>query len=291
MKYQTTIDTVSIQIDLRENNAKDEMLQDILSLLIGNNIYITYNDHQINAIHSNFTRREYKAVANNLVLASIKEGSYSYKYINASTTVYYVAIEFAGLMRYNKQLDKLANDTLFLVCAYLNTRHITFKITGLDIALDLFTDYGKVLALCTKKAPKTTYYAANEKQTFSTTTYIEKIPQGKQEKVVQKAYLYDKTVKENLSYKLTRFEVKLQSSFFTTKRVNLWSSIMNTLSKYHVMYIPNAKEKRKLMDDYDACHILRSRDIKRIGFDNYRCYHDMASITGFINKLYTVKGI
>jgi hypothetical protein len=293
MRYQTTIDTVAIQIDLRDSNTRDKILQDILSLLRINNIYITHNDYPINVAHSNFMIREYQAVANNVVVASVRAGSYSYKDTNTkiSITTYYVAIEFAGLIRYNNQLDRLANDTLLLVCAYLNTRHITFKITGMDIALDLFTDYSKILALCTKKAPKTAYCTANETQVYSTTSYIEKIPLDKQDKVVQKAYLYDKAVKENLSYKLTRFEVKLQSSFFATNRLNLWTSILNALSKYHVMYVPKLKEKQRLMDDYDACSVLRNRDIKRIGFDNYRCYYDMAAITGFINQLYTVKEI
>ena len=135
------------------------------------------------------------------------------------------------------------------------------------------------------------FLLANDTQLFPTTTYIEKIPQNKQANVVQKAYLYDKAMKEGYSYPLTRFEVKLQSAFFTKNRLNLFAGIMKALSKYHVMYVPNKKEKQRLMDEYDISPILRQRDIKRIGFDNYRCYHDMTAITRFINQLFTIQEI
>ncbi len=290
MKYQTVVDTVAIQIDSVSINGRDMILQEILSLLFSNGMYVTSHDYPV-SVHSNFLIREYQAVANNVVVASMRSGSYSHKNIQTKRTIttYYIALEFAGLVRYNEKLDKLANETLLVVCAYLNTRHISFKITGLDIALDIFTDYNKVLALCTKKSPTTAYYGANETQTFISTTYIEKIPQNKQESVVQKAYLYDKAIKENLTYKLTRFEVKLQSLFFAKNRLNLFASLIKALNKYHVMYVSKAKEKQKLMDAYDRCSVMRQRDIKRIGFDNYRCFFDMTAIAGFINQFYTVQ--
>ncbi len=290
MRYQTVVDTVAIQIDFVSIDGRDMILQEILSLLNSKGIYVTSNDYPV-SVHSNFLIREYQAVANNVVVASMRSGSYSHKDIQTKRTIttYYIALEFAGLVRYNNKLDKLVNDTLLAVCAYLNTRHIFFKITGLDIALDLFTDYGKVLALCTKKSPSTAYYGANETQAFSSTVYIEKIPQNKQTSVVQKAYLYDKSIKENLAYKVTRFEVKLQYPFFAKNRLNLFANLIKALDKYHVMYVPKAKEKQRLMDEYDNYLVMRKRDIKRIGFDNYRCYFDLTAIAGFINQLYSVQ--
>lgn len=290
MRYQTIIDTVAIQIDSVSIDERDMILQEILSLLNSKGMYVASNDYPVST-HSNFLIREYQAVANNVVVSSMRSGSYSYKNVHTKRTVttYYIALEFAGLVRYNKKLDKLANDTLLVVCAYLNTRHISFKITGLDIALDLFTDYSRVLALCTKKSPTTAYYRANETQTFVSTTYIEKIPQNKQNSVVQKAYLYDKAIKEGLDYKLTRFEVKLQYSFFAKNRLNLFTNLIKALDKYHVMYLPKVREKQRLMDEYDSCPVMRQRNIKRIGFDNYRCFFDMTAIAGFINQLYAVQ--
>ncbi len=290
MRYQTVVDTVAIQIDSVSIDGRDMILQEILSLLNSKGMYVTSNDYPV-SVHSNFLIREYQAVANKVVVSSMRSGSYSHKDIQTKRiiTTYYIALEFAGLVRYNNKLDNLANDTLLAVCAYLNTRHIFFKITGLDIALDLFTDYSKVLALCTKKSPTTAYYGANETQVFSSTTYIEKIPQNKQASVVQKAYLYDKAIKENLDYKLTRFEVKLQYLFFAKNRFNMSVNLIKALDKYHVIYVPKAKEKQRLMDEYDNCLVMRQRDIKRIGFDKYRCFFDMTVIVGLINQLYTAQ--
>jgi len=174
-------------------------------------------------------------------------------------------------------------------CAYLNTRQITFKLTGLDISLDLYTKYENVMALCTKKSPKTCYYGANEVQFYDTTSYMERIPEHKLQLAVQRAYLYAKSIKENLFYNITRFEVKLQPKFFNKNRENIISGIMNALDRYHVMYVPNKKEKQYLMDQYDNHAILRYRDIKKLKFDNYRCYSDISVIVGFINNLFTVQ--
>jgi len=292
MKYQTTIDTVSIQIDFLNENDRDIILKEILTLLNSKNIHVTHKDYPV-SVHPNFSIREYQGVANKVVVASARAGSYSYrdKETNAVITIYYIALVFAGLMRYNTKLDTVANETLLTVCAYLNTHYIAFKITGLDIALDVFTDFHKLLALCTKKSPTTAYYTANDTQLFPSTTYIEKIPQHKQGEVVQKSYLYDKALKEGLKYKLTRFEVKLQSSFFAKNRLNLLADIMKALNKYHVMCVPNAKEKQRLMNEYDMSSVLRQRNIKKIGFDKHRCYHNIPAIVGFINQLFTIQKV
>lgn len=290
MKYKTIIDTVCLQIDTIQEDIRNTILEGILGLYQKYNLYVAYKDYPINQ-HSNFYVREYYAYANNVVVASIRAGSFSVKDSVTTTTVttYYISLEFAGLMTYNQQRDKITNDTLFKTCAYINTRQITFKLTGLDISLDLFTKYENILALCTKKSPKTAYWTANALQWFDTTSYMEKIPNHKLQLAVQRAYLYDKAIKENLPYDLTRFEVKLQPKFFNKNRDNIIAGIMNTLDRYHVMYIPNKKEMQHLMDQYDAHSILRDRDIKRLKFDNYRCYYDISAIVGFINHMFTVQ--
>ena len=66
-------------------------------------------------------------------------------------------------------------------------------------------------------------------------------------------------------------------------------NFIKALDKYHVMYVHKAKEKQRLMDEYDNCLVMRQRDIKRIGFDKYRCFFDMTVIVGLINQLYTVQ--
>ncbi|QOY54013.1 hypothetical protein HUE87_08945 [Candidatus Sulfurimonas marisnigri] len=290
MKYQTRIDTVSLQIDTTQEDTRNAILEGLLGLFKQDNIYVAYKGYPINQ-HSNFYIREYHVYANNIVVASVRAGSFSIKNSLTKTvvTTYYISLEFAGLMTYNQQLDTITNNILMKTCAYFNTRQITFKLNGLDISLDLFTKYEHVLALCTKKSPKTVYYGANELQWFDTTSYMEKIPNHKLQLAVQRAYLYDKAIKENLPYSVTRFEVKLQPKFFNKNRDNIIAGIMNALDRYHVMSVPNKKEKQYLMDQYDAHLTLRDRDIKRLKLDNYRCYHDISAIVGFINSLLTVQ--
>jgi len=290
MKYQTTIDTVGLQIDLIYEDTRNVMLEGILDLFKKDNFYIAYKDYPT-SLHSSFYIREYHVYANNIVVASISTGNFSIKntLTNIVTTTWYVSLEFAGLMRYNQELDTFTNNTLFKIAAYLNTRNISFKLTGLDLCLDLYTKYEHILALCTKKSPKTVYWTANELQFYDTTSYVEKIPNHKLQLAVQRAYLYDKSFKEDLSYSLTRFEVKLQPKFFNKNRENIISGIMNALDRYHVMYVPNKKEKKYLMEQYDKHPILRNRDIKKLKFNNYRCYPDIAVIVGFINRLFSIQ--
>jgi len=190
MKYYTTIDTVAIQIDLIHENVRNAMLEEILGLLRIANLYIVHKDYPIDK-HSNFYIREYHVYGYNVIIARISTGSYSVKdtLTNASITTYYISLAFAGLKRYNEPLDQLSNHVLLKVCAYLNTKHITFKLTGLDVAIDMYTKFENVLALCTKKSPKTAYHAANGEQWYDTTYYIEDIPKTKRHLAVQRAYL------------------------------------------------------------------------------------------------------
>ena len=290
MKYQTVVDTVCLQVDLTQVESRDAMLEEVLGIFRRKNLYISIKDYPINS-HSNFYVREYHACANNVVVGSIRAGSFSIKnhVTNTVVSTYYISLEFAGLVTYNMERDKIIDNILMTTCAYFNSRNITFKLTGLDISLDLFTKYEHVLALCTKKSPKTSYYGANELQFYDTTSYIEKIEKYKRHLAVQSACIYYKTIKNNLPYDLTRHEVKLQPKFFNKNRDNIISGIMNALDRYHVMYVPSKKEKQYLMDQYDAHPILRDRDIKRLKLDNYRCYYDISVIVGFINSLFTVQ--
>ena len=290
MKYQTIIDTVAIQIDLTHEEARNNRLTEVLNIFRKENLFIATNNYPTNQ-HAHFFIREYKVKANQTTVASIRIGSFSIKDTTTNTviTTYYVAIEFAGLVSYNADQDKLSHMMLFRVCSYFNTRHITFKITGLDVAIDLYTKFENVLALCIKKSPKTVYYAANELQWYDTTHYIENIPKNKQSLVVQRAYIYDKTIKEGLPYHLTRFEVALQPKFFSNNRSNTVMKIISAINRYYVMYVPNKKERKQIVEKYDALPTLRQRDIRKLKLDEYRCYPDASEITVFLNQMYAVR--
>lgn len=290
MKYLTTIDTVSLQIDTHDEVARNFIADEILGLLHTRKLFIAEKEHN-NNLYSNFFIREYEIYSLNVVLASIRMGSFSMRNPGNSTvtTTYYIAIEFAGLKRYHEQLDAMSNKTLLSVCAYLNSRSIFYKLTGLDICIDLQMKFENVLALCTKRSPKTSYYTTNESQRYETTNYIEKIADRHKDEVLQRAYLYDKSFKEGLPYVLTRFELKLQQKFFNKYRDALVYSIYKALEKYHVMYVPVKKERQYLREEYDNHPILRDRDIKRIGFDSYRCHFDITAINSFILRIFSIK--
>ncbi len=290
MTYLTTIDTVTLQIDLVEEERRNSMLEEMLALLHANNLYVGHKDHPI-GLHSNFFIREYQAYSNNVVIASIRAGSYSIKNPLTSmvVTTYYITMEFAGLSSYHELLNTVTRGVLLKLVAYCNSRNITFKLTGCDIAIDMFTKFDNVLALCTKKSPKTAYWIAGELQFYDTTTYIENIPYSKLEQAVQRAYLYDKALKDGLAYPLTRFEVKLQPKFFNKNKENIILGIANALDKYHVMYVPNKRDKQYLIEQYNANHKLGQRGIKKLGLDKYRCHPDITAVVAFINQLFTVQ--
>ncbi|MDD2357244.1 MAG: hypothetical protein PHX13_04970 [Thiovulaceae bacterium] len=290
MKYTTSIDTVGLQVYSNNEVTRNFIVDGILTLLYTKKLYVLEKTHSTN-MHSNFFIREYHICSNSTTIASIRMGSFSMNnpLNNMVVTTYYIAIKFAGLKRYHEPLDTISHNTLLSVCAYLNTRNITYKLTELDVCMDMYTRFENVLALCTKKFPKTTYYPANESQLFETTSYIEKITNDKLDEVLQRAYLYDKSKKENLPYQIVRFELKLQAKFFNNYRNNLISSILNALHRYHVMYVPLKKEKNYLLQQYDTCAILRERDIKRIGFEKYRCYPDTMAIHAYITNIFSIK--
>lgn len=289
MKYQTTIDTVSLQIDTNNEVSRNFIIDGIIRLLYANKLYVKEKNYPTN-LHSNFFIREYEIYANSVSVAKIRMGSYSIKnpLDTLAVTTYYIGIEFAGLKTYHDQLDFISNNTLLSVCAYLNSRNILYKLTGLDICIDMYTGFDNVLAFCTKKSPKTFYYTAKEHQEYDSTSYLEKIPQTSWNEAVKRSYLYDKSQKEKLPYKLTRFELKLQPKFLNKYRDTLIYAISNTFDRYHVMFVPMKKVREALKDQFDKTPILRERDIKRIGFDSYRCHFDITVVKSFIVRMFTV---
>jgi hypothetical protein len=141
-----------------------------------------------------------------------------------------------------------------------------------------------MLAICTQKSPKTQYYGLTEKQNYTTTTYIEKITEDKFDKAVLRAYLYDKSLKEHLDYAITRFELKLQPKFFNKHGFNVWY-LENTLARYYVMYFEDIEIKNTKIEAYNSYQTVRKRELKRLGFDTYRLYADMNTISNFIHRM------
>jgi hypothetical protein len=115
------------------------------------------------------------------------------------------------------------------------------------------------------------------------TVYIEKISKDKISYNSQRAYVYNKAKKENLNYPLTRFELKLQKSFF--KNELDFETIVNALNRYTVMYFPNIYEKNMIADKYNSYSRISKRDIERMGLVRYRLKPDVSKIERFIKSL------
>ncbi|MFW2528500.1 hypothetical protein, partial [Aliarcobacter butzleri] len=150
MKYDTNIDTIGIQIDassIEEQNMIKFML--CRAIQEQNNVYIKYNGFLM----------EEEILFNNNKIASIKLGIIPMinNYTKQTYHKFYIALRFAGLKRYNNNLDNLSYNCLLTVCKVLNTFNEPYKFTELDICLDMNTNIENTLAICTKKLPRTNY--------------------------------------------------------------------------------------------------------------------------------------
>ena len=280
MTYSTEIDTVSIQIDcssLEEQQGISFML--CRAVTEYNKVYIS----------DNIFTKEREILFNNNRLGKIRLGmnpiwnkSDRQHYMN-----YYITVSFYGLKSHIGILDNLSIGCLFAVCGILNTFNINYVFTELDVCLDISAKIDNVLAICTTKLPRTEYHLVNNSFYSGDTVYIEKISKDKISHNSQRAYVYNKAKKENLNYPLTRFELKLQKSFF--KKELDFATIVNALNRYTVMYFPNIYEKNMIVDKYNSYTRVSKRDTDRMDLDRYRLKPDVVKIERFINNLKNYK--
>ncbi|MBV5322180.1 MAG: hypothetical protein JZU62_10845 [Sulfuricurvum sp.] len=284
MDYETYIDTVTVQIDCNDSVIQKMILNDLLNYISTFGFYADSKDVYQNK-PTDIVKIEYSLYANKTTLLTINTGS-SRTIVNGYAVIrYYISVKFAGLKSYNDDADQQSNNILAFICAYLNSNQIVFKFTELDVAIDTNVSFEHMLAICTKKSPKTNYWRVGEPQTYENqTTYIENIEESKRNKAILRSYLYDKRLKEGLSYNITRFEIKLQSAFFNKYGFDI-TPIQNALHRYHVMYFEDIEIKSSKIDAYNNYKNPQRREIKRLGFEEYRLYPNMAYIASFIDYL------
>ena len=274
--YSTEVDTVSIQI-----NCSSLEEQQGIRFMVGraiteyNRVYLKDND---------FTK-EREILFNNNRLGAIRLGINPLwnKFTRQYDMNYYIAVSFYGLKSHIEILDNLSNGCLFAVCGILNTFSIEYVFTELDVCLDMNTKIDNVLAICTSKLPRTEYYSLNSSFYNGDSVYIEKFTKDKLNYYSQRAYVYNKAKKENLKFPLTRFELKLQKSFFKND-LDL-ETIVNALNRYTVMYFQNIYEKNMIVDKYNSYSRISRRDIERMGLEKYKLKPDVVKIERFIENL------
>ena len=279
IKYTTTIDTIGMQIDLDNEHTQIEVLYRLLDFMKECNFYV----REVKV------EEKYLLYAHNKIIATVSTGLFNTgSYINNEfRTKYYVGIKFAGLMKYKENVDNASNGILLAICAYLNSRSIIFKLTELDVCIDVECAYENILAVCTKKSPKTHYHALTDDQVYATTSYIEKIEPQKRDKAVLRAYTYNKSHKEKLSNKITRFEIKLQPKYFSKYGFSI-DNIQKAFDRYYVMYFNDIEEKERKIEKYQSYQHVYKREINALGFDNYRLHADMDYIEHFIYTIHSV---
>ncbi len=281
MTYSTEIDTASIKIDCCSLNEQQE-----ISFIIAR----TIREYNKVYIRDNILTKEREILFNNNRLGRIRLGINPLlnKFTRQFDMNYYIAVSFYGLKSHIEILDNLSTGCLFALCGILNTFSIEYVFTELDICLDMHTKIDNVLTICTTKLPRTEYYSLNNSFYNGDSVYIEKFTKDKVNHYSQRAYVYNKAKKENLKCSLTRFELKLQKSFFFSKELDS-ETIVNTLNRYTVMYFENTCDKNMIIDKYNSYSRVSKRDIERMGLDRYRLKFDVVKIEKFINHLRNYK--
>lgn len=283
INYTTEIDTISLIITTgQDTHSQYLILTDIKQFLSQSfNAKIDPEEYYVGLDK----RIKYKIYSNNRTVLSFNTGF--------THGDYFIKIKFAGLKTYDSTVDTTSSNYLFALVAYLNSNLISWKLSELDLAIDIpHVDFNQLLAICTQHTSRTNYYDIGEVQLFKNeTTYIEKFePISLRNNAIKVAYLYNKTKKEFvkhgyvIGFSVHRFEVKLQSDYFNKYGLDI-RMIERSLNMYHLMYFCSKATRDLLINRYNSYSVVRRREIDRMGFENYRLHFDMEYIYNFINIL------
>lgn len=282
MRHHTTIDTVGIRIECDNPDNQRELLLDLQEFVSDNNT-VNLSTHDIQDTKP--YHRASSIYCRGTTIATIETGSYrAGTAVNGYRTIYCISITFAGLKRYDDILDQVAYNLLTGICYYLNVHGIAYKLTELDVCIDVECPFKHVMAVCTQKYPKTDYYSPMDVQHYDATAYIERLSKEQMDNVVCRAYLYDKTYKEKLDRNITRFELKFQHRFFQRHGFD-FKAILKALERYHVMYFNDPRQKQVKAAEYNNDAAIRHREVKRVQFDKYRLLPDVAYLADFLFRI------
>jgi hypothetical protein len=263
----TYIDTLGIRCECDNKKQREGLFNALIDFLLERkSVGIRYNKER-STEHYQITDLLY----GNSKLASIERGYYKNKYNRLNPDNYYLNINFYGLKRYNNKKDEASFFLIRTITAFLNTYNVDFKLTELDIALDIKTKIDNILAVCVSRSPNVSYYQlgdidadGNTIQNDKGTYYIEKLSDKQKKNAMNRVYLYDKRKKESDKFKrdigfdLTRFEVKLQTRFFAKKTFEP-NSIYKALAKYNVLYFTDKNQKQQLIKKLNNTRNARQR--------------------------------
>ena len=288
--YKTTInvvtglDRIKLRVEFFNSNEQSEMITALKSLLSDDTEKMYFQDNFNNNslfINGYSQRNKYLSIVSSCYNKSI--------FINKKKNlvpIFSVTVEFAGLKSYNDNKDILMNKYLMKVISYLNFNLINFEVIGLDLFVDVDKPFINMFAFCNKKVGKVKYYKTLEKQYHFGTHYIEKF-NNTHKNIMRRAYLYDKSLKENLFLPITRFELKIQTRFFNRNKIDnffgkkiFYTNLLNRLiESYHILYFSNLRIKDIELNSFSLLEdSLRRRDIYKLSLNNYRIIPDISNV-------------
>ena len=289
----THIDTIGLRCVCYSKYDRDNMFNKIITFIKEQHRVGIVFDKKISTKYYQTTKLQF----GNSTLATISKGYFEQTSKSGyRAEYYYININFYGLMRYNKNIDNISLFLVHTVSAYLNTNNIHFRLTEIDMAMDINAQLDNVLALCTKRTANINYFQlgtididGNDIQEYSGTYNIEKFESHKQKKnAMSRAYLYDKRKKEiekfkrDIGFELTRFELKLQKRYFVKNKYT-GSSLYIAIQKYSVLYFEDLNQKKLFIKQFNKANTSRKRKkVITTVIDN----NDASLLTPNLNNVY-----
>jgi hypothetical protein len=151
-KINTYIDTLGIRCECNSKEERDSLFNSIIAFL---------KDSEIVGIRANTQKSNQYYQITELLHGNSKLATISKGYFKKDTIVdpdyYYININFYGLKRYSKT-DRALLLLVRTVMTFLNTYYIYYRLTELDIAMDINSKIEHIVAMCNNRSPNVIYY-------------------------------------------------------------------------------------------------------------------------------------
>lgn len=280
----TGLDRVKLRVEFFNSNEQSELIIALKSLLSDGMKSMYFRDNYSN--NSLFINGYYLG---NMYLSIIGSCYSKSMFINKKKRLVYrysVTVEFAGLKSYNYKKDNIMHNYLMKVISLFNFSNINFEVIGLDLFVDVDKPFKNMFAFCNKKVGGVKYYKTLEKQYHFGTHYIEKF-NNTHKNVMKRAYLYDKSLKEDLLLPVTRFELKIQTRFFNRCKIYnffdrkiFYTNLLNRLMEsYHILYFRSLVLKNQELASYALFEdTIRRRDFYKLSLNNYRIIPNISNV-------------
>ena len=298
----TYIDTLSIRCVCDNKRQRDSLFNALIYDINERNIVAMKYNTERSSKYYQIT----ELLLGNTKLASIDRGYYANPKAIVHPDYYYININFYGLKRYNTKKDKASLYLVRTITAFLNTYHIDFQLTELDIAMDVESKMDNILAVCISRSPNVNYYQLGDTdqdknviQENRGTYYMENFQSLKQKKnAMSRAYLYDKREKElskygrDIGFEITRYEVKLQKRWFVKNEFGIMP-IYKALQKYAILEFKDINQKEQLIKKLN--NVKKSRQRRKLIDDavksNNAVLHTqkMNNVGSFLREIDTIK--